>query len=125
MVINLLTQSESSDKFVFHINELEKLLKNYENHFISVISIAGKLRTGKSFLINWLLKYAKEEKIGLNYSGANENWLKPGKLEGFPFARGRHKLTDGIDLWDEVRFKDLFEFLNFSDFLKLFFLSYT
>ena len=28
MVINLLTQSESSDKLVFHIDELEKLLKN-------------------------------------------------------------------------------------------------
>ena len=113
MVINLLTQSESSDKLVFHIDELEKLLKNYENHFISVISIAGKLRTGKSFLINWLLKYAKDEKIGLNYSGTDENWLKPGKLEGFPFARGRHKLTDGIDLWDEIRFYRFIELRRF------------
>ena len=100
MVINLLTQSESSDKLVFHVDKLEKLLENYENHYISVVSIAGKLRTGKSFLINWLLKYAQHTKNGLG----SVSWLEPGKLEGFPFARGRHKLTDGIDLWDEVRF---------------------
>ena len=101
MVINLLTQSESSDKLVFHVDKLEKLLEKYENHYISVVSIAGKLRTGKSFLINWLLKYAKHKKL----SGLEPNsWLEPGKLEGFPFARGRHKLTDGIDLWEEVRF---------------------
>ena len=55
MSINLL--SEEQEKLIFHLEELEALLENYRDHKIAVVSIAGAFRTGKSFLISWLLKY--------------------------------------------------------------------
>ena len=55
MSINLL--SKEQEKLIFHLEELEALLENYRDHKIAVVSIAGAFRTGKSFLISWLLKY--------------------------------------------------------------------
>ena len=89
MLIKLLSQGEN-ERLEFHVDQLEALLSAYKSHHVAVVSIAGKVRTGKSFLINWLLKY-----MGSN--GAS--WLAAGRLDGFPFGRGRSKLTDGIDIW--------------------------
>ena len=92
MSINLL--SKENDELKFHLEELQELLAPYANHKIAVVSIAGTYRTGKSFLINWLIKYVKSK----------SDWLAEGeKLDGFTFARQREPCTDGIDVWGEVR----------------------
>ena len=90
MSINLLSKEE--EKLIFHVEELEALLEGYKGHKIAVVSIAGAYRTGKSFLISWLLKYIQK----------GEDWLESEKLDGFEFARQREPLTDGIDVWGEV-----------------------
>ena len=61
MSINLLSKEE--EKLIFHVEELEALLEGFKDHKIAVVSIAGAFRTGKSFLISWLLKYIQQ---GLN-----------------------------------------------------------
>ena len=95
MSINFL--SKENDQLIFHLDELEQLLAGYKDYKIAIVSIAGAFRTGKSFLINWLIKHIKE----------NDEWLNNQPLEGFEFARQREPLTDGIDVWGEV-----FEFEN-------------
>ena len=90
MSINFL--SKENDQLIFHLDELEQLLADYKDYKIAIVSIAGAFRTGKSFLINWLIKHIKE----------NDEWLNDQPLEGFEFARQREPLTDGIDVWGEV-----------------------
>ena len=108
MSIKLLSQAEN-EKLEFHVDELEKLLSGYQSHHIAVIAIAGKVRTGKSFLINWLLKYMSNE----------ASWLAPGKLDGFPFSRGRSKVTDGADIWSEGEEHVVNEFLKSKNISKI------
>ena len=68
---------------------------------IVVISVAGAFRKGKSFLLNFLLRYLK------NYN--NENWIEDSSEElfGFVWRGGSERMTTGIWLWSEVFVIDL------------------
>ena len=49
-----------------------------------MVSIAGAFRTGKSFLINWLLKYVKN----------GDDWMNGEPLEGTDFKLLSYLLDD-------------------------------
>ena len=62
MVIKLVSKNEETGKFEFNICDLRNLLEEHKDKNISVISISGAFRTGKSFLQNWILKGLNEQK---------------------------------------------------------------
>ena len=73
------------------------LLKKDIMHLpIVVISVAGAFRKGKSFLLNFLLRYLNR------YN--NENWLGDSDevLEGFSWHGGSDRVTTGILMWNKV-----------------------
>lgn len=64
-----------------------------------MIGVAGKFRKGKSFLLNFFLRY-------LNYisngSPPDQDWLEREQtLEGFPWRGGSERDTDGIVWWSK------------------------
>jgi atlastin len=64
------------------------------------VSVAGAFRTGKSFILNFFLRYLKW-RISASDNEA-EDWLNiDSKLEGFSWRGGDDRDTDGILIWPE------------------------
>lgn len=63
---------------------------------VVVVSVAGEFRQGKSFLLNFFLRYLKNE--------GRPNWMddKSTPLRGFEWRAGRDRHTTGILLWKEA-----------------------
>jgi atlastin len=92
-VIQVMSTSPTETKIKADV--LSKVLRTYGQHSLSIYSINGKFKTGKSFLLNCILKY-----LLFGQSHPN-NWLErdlPGK---FACDGGAQKCTQGIDTWHE------------------------
>lgn len=66
---------------------------------VAVVSVAGAYRTGKSFLLDFFLRYCKASPSDRQ----NNTWLgsEDETLEGFKWKGGSEKATNGIQLWPE------------------------
>ncbi|RZC42284.1 GBP domain containing protein, partial [Asbolus verrucosus] len=74
---------------------------------VCVISIAGAYREGKSFLMNFLLRY-----LHIRYKLKKRNvtnWLDPadGPISGFSWKIGSMRHTVGIVMWSEIFLAEL------------------
>ncbi|CAG0883977.1 unnamed protein product [Darwinula stevensoni] len=84
----------------FTLNEevLERvLLQNHcKDKYVSVVSVAGAFRKGKSFLLDFFIRYLRAQ--------GSPDWLGDGDspLTGFSWRGGAERETTGIHLWDEV-----------------------
>lgn len=63
--IQAVTKNVETDQFELNLRELSTMLlqKDVKNREIVVISIAGEFRKGKSFMLNFFLKYLNEKVI--------------------------------------------------------------
>uniref|UniRef100_A0AC35TQT1 GB1/RHD3-type G domain-containing protein n=1 Tax=Rhabditophanes sp. KR3021 TaxID=114890 RepID=A0AC35TQT1_9BILA len=96
-----IVEPDGSNNYKLNLSELEKILldERYVDKKVSVISIAGSFRKGKSFILNYLLKYLNSHKDGY----VNRNWMDiDGKLEGFSWRGGIKRDTIGILIWNEL-----------------------
>ncbi|XP_044304711.1 atlastin-3 [Varanus komodoensis] len=66
---------------------------------VVVVSVAGAFRKGKSFLLDFLLRYLYTQK-----EGSGTEWLgdKDEPLTGFSWRGGSDPETTGIQIWSEV-----------------------
>ncbi|KAH6923379.1 hypothetical protein HPB50_000506 [Hyalomma asiaticum] len=78
--------------------ELERILlaANVKDKPVAVVSIIGAFRKGKSFLLNFLLRYQR--------SPDKLNWMsdEDTPLTGFSWSQGSQPNTKGLHVWDEV-----------------------
>ncbi|KAH3853548.1 atlastin-2-like isoform X2 [Dreissena polymorpha] len=87
------------DDHTFQLDEekLDEILLNpkIEDYKVVVVSVAGAFRKGKSFLLDFFLRY-------LNAEGSTD-WLgdDDAPLEGFSWRGGAERETTGILLWSE------------------------
>ncbi|XP_078336973.1 atlastin-2-like [Crassostrea virginica] len=80
-------------------NNLKKILLHPEvkDRPVAIVSVAGALRKGKSFLLGFLLKYleACERPTG-------DDWLTGDDvIHGFEWRGGLHRVTSGILFWSK------------------------
>ncbi|CAK8679704.1 unnamed protein product [Clavelina lepadiformis] len=101
--IQIFRVDDKNKKFEFYQERVEKIFlqEGVANTPVAIYSIAGKLRQGKSFLLNLFLRYLKMNK--------SSDWL--GKIEDIIeekfFTRGgKHRCTEGVWIWDEPFFID-------------------
>nr|XP_039261941.1 reticulocyte-binding protein 2-like [Styela clava] len=87
-------------KFRLNMNNLNLLLdKLADKEDIAIISMAGKYRTGKSFMLSIFLRFLREK------GWANTEWfgLADKKLnDGFKWESGTCRQTEGINVWPEI-----------------------
>ena len=83
LAIPFITYNESSKKFIIN-KDAKKILSNPSNKKISIISLVGKYRTGKSFLLN---------KVIINNNESN--------TDGFAVGPTIKPCTKGIWLWSK------------------------
>ncbi|XP_064463474.1 atlastin-3-like [Ornithodoros turicata] len=77
-----------------------KAWKEVEHLPVVVVSVAGVFRTGKSFLLDYLIRYLEH----IESHGNTENWMgDPNQpLDGFSWKYGRKKHTRGILFWEKI-----------------------
>ncbi|XP_050589344.1 atlastin isoform X3 [Bombus affinis] len=89
----------------FELNEeaLSKILldDDIKNRSVVVVSVAGAFRKGKSFLLDFFLRYMNSQ---YNNNNQTDSWL--GKddepLSGFSWKGGSERDTTGILMWSKV-----------------------
>ncbi|KAF6777707.1 hypothetical protein AHF37_02825 [Paragonimus kellicotti] len=97
--VQIVTVDESNSNTHFSLNEsaLSSILlhPNVRDKFVVIVSVAGVFRQGKSFLLDFFLRYMSSED--------KSNWLGDENmpLAGFPWCGGSRRLTTGILLWSE------------------------
>ncbi|XP_073996880.1 atlastin-like [Rhodnius prolixus] len=100
--VQIVKTDDSGHKFILDETSLEKLLMNEKvrEKYVSVVSVAGAFRKGKSFLLDFFLRYldAKYKKCDIT------DWLGPNDipLEGFCWKGGSERVTAGILMWSDV-----------------------
>ncbi|XP_066996434.1 atlastin isoform X2 [Anabrus simplex] len=95
----------SKDDHTFELDEnaLETVLmqNDIKDTNVVVVSVAGAFRKGKSFLLDFFLRY-------LNAQGSSD-WMgsEDTPLEGFSWRGGSERDTTGILLWSDVFMREL------------------
>ncbi|XP_064455245.1 atlastin-3-like [Ornithodoros turicata] len=71
---------------------------------VAVIPVVGALRKGKSFMLNFFLRYMKHLQVHAQCSSKCADWLEDpdAPLKGFSWRAGMRGDTSGILMWDEV-----------------------
>lgn len=94
--IHLIKKSEG--KLELDEKPLQELFNSEraKNCVLAIISVAGLLRKGKSFLLSLFVRFLLK--------GSVENWLDDldEKSEGFAWQNGSDAHTDGILIWPEI-----------------------
>ncbi|XP_049303131.1 atlastin-like isoform X3 [Bactrocera dorsalis] len=96
----------SSSRCILQLNEdeLNKMFTDgkIKDRVVSVISVAGAFRKGKSFLLDFCLRYMYA-KYGHN-NLSEKDWLgdENAPLEGFSWRGGSQRDTTGILIWSDI-----------------------
>lgn len=99
--VQIVTVDPETREFVLDEEALSSILLSDEckDRAISVVSIAGDFRKGKSFLLNFLLRYLSNK----GYESNSGEWLKDRDipLKGFSWRGGSERDTTGILMWSK------------------------
>ncbi|KAF5289875.1 hypothetical protein FQR65_LT02009 [Abscondita terminalis] len=94
--------------FTLDEEALSKVLMQDEikDRFVVVVSVAGAFRKGKSFLLDFFLRYMESKYVLKQHS---LDWMGPldAPLEGFSWRGGSERDTTGILMWSEVFLTEL------------------
>mmetsp|Transcript_13041 Transcript_13041/g.19909 ORF Transcript_13041/g.19909 Transcript_13041/m.19909 type:complete len:564 (+) Transcript_13041:131-1822(+) len=97
---------EDKYSFTFHEEKLNAIMSKIPAGWkVSVVSVVGAFRTGKSFVLSWFLQY-------LHYTNKkdlspNAKWFEEVEFlgnEGFNWRGGSERNTTGIWIWSEPQF---------------------
>ncbi|KAI4468389.1 guanylate binding protein [Holotrichia oblita] len=77
-----------------------------KDRYVVVVSVAGAFRKGKSFILDFFLRYMKSKYVMKDKKG---DWLGPQDipLGGFSWRGGSERDTTGILMWSEIYLSEL------------------
>ena len=96
--------------FTFHESELNDILAKIPAGWkVSVVSVVGAFRTGKSFLLSWFLRYLETKCVAITADDGEKKWYqrvqKLNQHEGsFDWRGGKERNTTGMWMWSEPYF---------------------
>ncbi|XP_040905614.1 atlastin-2 isoform X1 [Toxotes jaculatrix] len=96
--VQIVLANEDEHSFELDAAALEKILlqDHVKDLNVVVVSVAGAFRKGKSFLLDFMLRYMRNQQ--------NEPWIggDDEPLTGFTWRGGCERETTGIQIWSEV-----------------------
>lgn len=96
----ILIAISKNHKFQLDENALKLILfqENLKDCPLEIISISGAFRKGKSFLLNFILRYLE--------ANGSANWMEDNDipLKGFKWSGGSERTTNGIFMWSKAFF---------------------
>lgn len=95
---------ENSYAFQFHEERLNEIVTRIPTDFkISIVSVVGAFRTGKSFLLTWFLRYLQlhdeTEKVPAGWYKKVETLGNDSHHDAFEWKAGSERNTTGIWMW--------------------------
>ncbi|XP_049303135.1 atlastin-like isoform X2 [Bactrocera dorsalis] len=106
-IISICGEDDSpSSRCILQLNEdeLNKMFmdEKIKDRVVSVISVAGAFRKGKSFLLDFFLRYMYAKYVHNNLS--EKDWLgdENAPLKGFSWRGGSQRDTTGILIWSDI-----------------------
>jgi len=100
--VPIIIQNEDEDGFRLDEEALGRVLlqPGIEDKHVCVLAVAGAFRKGKSFLLDFLLRYCRHMDSG---SPTSSDWLgDPSEpLKGFKWRQGSKRETTGILIWSK------------------------
>ncbi|KAL3904482.1 MAG: hypothetical protein SGILL_010052 [Bacillariaceae sp.] len=107
---------EDKFAFTFHEERMNEIIQKIPPGWkVSVVSVVGAFRTGKSFLLSWFLTYLHQlttqdsdgEAELVDEDGIKKKWFE--KIEsigntGFHWRGGKERNTTGIWMWSQPHF---------------------
>jgi len=102
--LQIITTDEERHTFTLDEEALESVLlrDDVAGRKVAVISVAGAFRKGKSFLLNFFLRFLQGDRQQDRWMG-EESW----QLHGFSWRGGCERETSGILMWSEPFFVKL------------------
>jgi len=102
---------EDQYAFTFHEKKLNAIMSKIPPGWkVSVVSVVGAFRTGKSFLLSWFLRYLHHLSVSKASSEDNEKpWFEQFDSLGndaFHWSGGADRNTTGIWMWSQPHFID-------------------
>jgi len=96
--VQIVCPDAENGKYKFDTHAFEEIIEKnqVEDLPVVVVSVAGAFRKGKSFLLNFIVRYLSSEDKN-NWLGGDDE-----PLEGFSWKNGSDRDTTGILLWSEV-----------------------
>ncbi|XP_056590679.1 atlastin-2 isoform X3 [Triplophysa dalaica] len=96
--VQIVIAHEDNHEFSLAEDVLERILmqEHVRDLNVVVVSVAGAFRKGKSFLLDFMLRYMYNQSSG-SWLGGNDDPLK-----GFTWRGGCERETTGIQAWSEV-----------------------
>ncbi|XP_048843547.1 atlastin-2-like isoform X2 [Brienomyrus brachyistius] len=96
--VQIVVTDEDEHRFELDEAALERILmqKHVRDLDVVVVSVAGAFRKGKSFLLDFMLRYMYNQRSS-SWLGGNEE-----PLTGFTWRGGCERETTGIQAWSEV-----------------------
>ncbi|CAI5447991.1 unnamed protein product [Caenorhabditis angaria] len=99
---------DTDHSFELNTAALEQILLNPKvaDKKVAVVGVAGAYRKGKSFLLNFFLRYltwrSKADKVMGEIELDDRGWMSPDSpLQGFSWRGGSERDTNGILIWNE------------------------
>lgn len=89
-------EGEILNELILNEENLRRIMLHPEvkDNVVMIVSIAGALRKGKSFLLGFFLKYLEAK--------MSADWLnKDDTIEGFEWRNGTDAVTHGIHIWSK------------------------
>eukprot|EP01029_Cantina_marsupialis_P027879 TRINITY_DN774121_c0_g1_i1.p1 TRINITY_DN774121_c0_g1~~TRINITY_DN774121_c0_g1_i1.p1 ORF type:complete len:541 (-),score=160.91 TRINITY_DN774121_c0_g1_i1:588-2156(-) len=106
--------NDEGNSFSLHEDRLSSIFEKIpEGMKVSVISVVGRFRSGKSFLLDFFVKWLRYHNCEVDQSQNGSDWmLRNGKhldgyddaAHGFSWKTGRDRHTTGIWIWNEPFF---------------------
>jgi atlastin len=97
--------AEGSHRFHFRKDLLDSILGGIPSDYsVSVVSVVGAFRTGKSFLLSWFVRFLFGNKSGNNKTSETpwyEHFSSVGN-DGFEWKAGSERNTTGIWMWSDA-----------------------
>lgn len=111
--VSFLEQKSKGEPFTINLKVLEDVLYQVGERKFAIFSVNGKQGIGKSFLLNYMLKFISQNVT--NKESNEESFIDLSKLEElntdwmidnarpnyFRFHKGAHRTTVGIQLWSK------------------------
>ncbi|XP_067103655.1 atlastin-3 [Osmerus mordax] len=97
--VQIVSVSKEDHSFTLDTKALERILLAPEvrDKDVVVLSVAGAFRKGKSFILDFMLRYLHRKDQGVDWLGKDDE-----PLTGFSWRGGSEPETTGILLWSEV-----------------------
>ncbi|XP_076014874.1 atlastin-2-like [Genypterus blacodes] len=97
--IQIVLAHEDEHSFQLDAAALEKVLlqDHVKDLNVVVVSVAGAFRKGKSFLLDFMLRYMHRQQQNESWIGGDDE-----PLTGFTWRGGCERETTGIQIWSEV-----------------------